>query len=428
MKGNVLSTASAKLRSLCLLLVMMLTSATAMAEDFVLGQKYECPAWTSECKDLYFTAEQDGVLRIYSQMSGIEITPQPDGQTVYDKFTSWDDNEGNHYTKCASLSVKAGVTYKIFAAATFGSKGYYYIGVMEEAVSELKVVQTSHPAGKVFNITDERDGQVSFRFNLPATSDPKATLKIGDNTAEIDVRPDYNSGSILCRLKEPIYEWLQDGSIKGGEEMTLTLTGVCAADDNTIKFGTDGTMVVTWIAPSKPHYHLSTSGVPTFKSYWIAGDPDGIAVLEFDGELMTYENGQTARAQLLIGSADAGDAYAEQIGADNFRVEGNKLYVDFTGKRRAYEDMDLKTKWGSIDIQVSDILMADGTTCFNPNAGNYGSVSFSRSFVELRSDIAADFTPAVVRSSQRISSRFISPRRRASLLTVSALLTRQWTM
>ena len=87
--------------------------------------------------------------------------------------------------------------------------------------------------------------------------------------------------------------------------------------------------------------------------------------LEFDYDLMTIENGQTAAVVMQIGSADMGDAYSERLDPSNISVDGKKLYVDFTGKRRAYEDMGLTQKWGSISIKVYDILMADGTMSFN---------------------------------------------------------------
>ena len=72
----------------------------------------------------------------------------------------------------------------------------------------------------------------------------------------------------------------------------------------------------------------------------------------------------------------------------------DRLYIDFTGVRRTYADMGLTQKWESISIKVNYIKMADGTMCFSPSAGNYGSVSKSCTFEEYKSDIQAEFTPA----------------------------------
>ena len=103
---------------------------------------------------------------------------------------------------------------------------------------------------------------------------------------------------------------MQKDYYQPGDKMTLTITGLCAKTDNSIRYGTDGTLTLEWTVPGKPHYLLSIEGANPFKSYWIPGDKEGFVTLTFDHPLMTKEDGQTAGVLLRMGSADLGDAYA----------------------------------------------------------------------------------------------------------------------
>ena len=164
--------------------------------------------------------------------------------------------------------------------------------------------------------------------------------------------------------------------------------------ENPLVYGTDGTLVLNWTAPGDLHKNTGITAPDPFLSYWLPGDERGIMVLDFDYPLMTMEDGQTATVSFSIGSADLGDAYQGQLPQDKISVDGQKLYIDFTGVRRTYADMGLTQKWESISIKVNYIKMADGTMCFSPSAGNYGSVSTECTFEEYKSDIQAEFTPA----------------------------------
>ena len=267
-----------------------------------------------------------------------------------------------------------------------------------ETITEL-TFECDQPLGGMFDITDQRDGQAILTFNLPVTSDQWAYLKVGNypqdpENGKVEVRSGNNTEQLILNIKEYLTAWKEEGRYKAGDPVTLTLTGVKSRGENPLVYGTDGTLVLKWTAPGDLHKNTGITAPDPFLSYWLPGDERGIMVLDFDYPLMTMENGQTATVSFTIGSADMGDAYQGQLPQDKISVDGQKLYIDFTGVRRTYADMGLTQKWESISIKVNYIKMADGTMCFSPSAGNYGSVSTECTFEEYKSDIQAEFTPA----------------------------------
>ena len=403
MKTKLISFPTKALRRTLLLLVSLVSlSASAEWLPVELDKLYDEPNIWNNQTDFKFTPSESGTLTIWSQDAVMHVYTQltaDETDLVYESQISsfaYASNTFNGVTfgKKTTSDVEAGKTYYITAGKGFSKDMKFYLS-MQTGITNLELVKSNQPAGEVFNITDERDGQLELEFNLPAKADAWATLKINEHkTDSIETREDINSGKLIFELKDSLFSWMQKEYYKPGDKMTLTITGLCAKTNENIKYGTDGILTLEWTVPGKPHYLLSIEGASPFKSYWVPGDKDGIVTLTFDYPLMTKENGQTAQVTMLIGSADMGDVYEGHLDSEKITVEGNKLLLDFTGVRRAYEDMGLKMKWSSISFKVFYILMADGTSSFNETSGNYGSAAFDRSYVEVKSDIVAEFTPA----------------------------------
>ena len=409
MKEKLLNATMRSVQKTWLLIVMMLTSLSASAalewQDLPVGQLNNEPNIFEPETFYKFTPTENGVLTIWSQDviyhvysaltedgSNVDYSTQV-SSSAYGSYTE----QGVTFSKKTTTNVEGGKTYYLMSGKGF-SKGMKFLALLEGEITELKLVSCSQETGKMFNITDERDGQVELEFNLPATADQWAYVKVGTypldkENGKVETRQDPNTGRLIFNLKSLLTTWFEEGRYKEGDELTLTITGICAKTNNNIKYG-DGTLVLKYTAPAKPHYNTNVIAPNPFLSYWVAGDPDGILTLEFDYPLMTMENGQTAVVSMNMGSADLGDAWQDQLSKDKIRIDGNKLYVDFTGVLRTYEALGLKQKWTSINIKVSYIKMADGTMSFNPNAGNYGSVDLSCTFKEYKSDVAVEFTPA----------------------------------
>lgn len=411
MKEKLLSFVKCSLHRMCLLIVMVLAGAGAYAQDAQGWKTLELNTLYNEnnifgVNDKYkFTPKTDGTLVVWAQ----------DAQVMVYSEMNADGTDVNYESLCSSFSygttatlqnvtfgkkvtaqVKAGTTYYLVGNKGF-SKNMKFIAVME-TITEL-TFECDQPLGGMFDITDQRDGQAILTFNLPVTSDQWAYLKVGNypqdkENGKVEVRSGNNTEQLILNIKEYLTAWKEEGRYNAGDPVTLTLKGVKSRGENPLVYGTDGTLVLKWTAPGDLHKNTSITAPDPFLSYWLPGDERGIMVLDFDYPLMTMEDGQTATVSFSIGSADLGDAYQGQLPQDKISVDGQKLYVDFTGVRRTYADMGLVNKWGSMSIKVNYIKMADGTMCFSPSAGNYGSVSTECTFEEYKSDIQAEFTPA----------------------------------
>ncbi len=410
MKEKLLSFVKGSLHRMCLLIVMVLAGAGAYAQDAQGWKTLELSTLYNEnnifgVDDKYkFTPETDGTLVVWAQDYPVKVYAEmsADGTDVnYESYCSSFSYESATlqnvtFGKKETAQVKAGTTYYLVGDKGF-SKGKKFIAVME-TITEL-IFECDQPLGGMFDITDQRDGQAILTFNLPVTSNQWAYLKVGNypqdpENGKVEVRSGNNTEQLILNIKEYLTVWKEEGRYKAGDPVTLTLTGVKSRGENPLVYGTDGTLVLKWTAPGDLHKNTSITAPDPFLSYWLPGDERGIMVLDFDYPLMTMENGQTATVSFTIGSADMGDAYQGQLPQDKISVDGQKLYVDFTGVRRTYADMGLTQKWESISIKVNYIKMADGTMCFSPSAGNYGSVSTECTFEEYKSDIQAEFTPA----------------------------------
>ena len=410
MKEKLLSFVKGSLHRMCLLIVMVLAGAGAYAQDAQGWKTLKLNTIYNEnnifgVDDKYkFTPETDGTLVVWAQEAQITVYTamnaegtDVDENSRYSSFSYETATIQNvTFGKKETAQVKAGTTYYLTGGKGF-SRDKKFIAVME-TITEL-TFECDQPLGGMFDITDQRDGQAILTFNLPVTSDQWAYLKVGNypqdpENGKVEVRSGNNTEQLILNIKEYLTAWKEEGRYKAGDPVTLTLTGVKSRGENPLVYGTDGTLVLNWTAPGDLHKNTAIKAPDPFLSYWLPGDERGIMVLDFDYPLMTMENGQTATVSFTIGSADMGDAYQGQLPQDKISVDGQKLYIDFTGVRRTYADMGLTQKWESISIKVNYIKMADGTMCFSPSAGNYGSVSTECTFEEYKSDIQAEFTPA----------------------------------
>ena len=392
------------------MIVMVLAGADAYAQDAQGWKTLELNTLYNEnnifgVDDKYkFTPETDGTLVVWAQDALVEVYTEMNADGTGVKYESLCSSfsygsatlQNVTFGKKETAQVKAGTTYYLVGGKGF-SKNMKFIAVME-TITEL-TFECDQPLGGMFDITDDRDGQAILTFNLPVTSDQWAYLKVGNypqdpENGKVEVRSGNNTEQLILNIKEYLTVWKEEGRYKAGDPVTLTLTGVKSRGENPLVYGTDGTLVLKWTAPGDLHKNTSIKAPDPFLSYWLPGDERGIMVLDFDYPLMTMEDGQTATVSFSIGSADLGDAYQGQLPQDKISVDGQKLYIDFTGVRRTYADMGLQNKWTSISIKVNYIKMADGTMCFSPSAGNYGSVSTECTFEEYKSDIQAEFTPA----------------------------------
>lgn len=411
MNKNLQSHTSSAFKKAWLVLVCLMTTIVASAAEWTMfetGVKYDFKFLKDQ--DFKFVPKEDGILRIYAQETNISVSTEGDDETcttvlgknvgeeyISYKISAWKyipttDEDGTAWSGYTEASLKAGKAYYINVPGTLSSSKFFK-GVMETGVNELKLTDVNFEEGKVFDITDTRCGQLNLSFNMNAKADD-TNIKIGNIIdCNVETRTSTNAGGLYVLLKDSIINWLNKGLIVGGEEMTVTVKNISAAADDNIKYGKDGNLTLKFLTPSMPHNLVSKQLPDPFLSYWPKGDERGMVVLTFDADVMQGEQ-QTAKGSFNIGSADMDDIYVESLDPSMFRAEGNKLYIDFTGKLRTKETMGLKSNWDIITLRLMNIKMADGSNVFSAGAGASGSFTFNMNYKEYKSNLAFDFTPA----------------------------------
>lgn len=398
MNKNLQSHTSSAFKKAWLVLVCLMTTIVASAAEwtpFETGVKYDFKFM--EDQNFKFVPTEDGILRIYAQETNISVST--DETTAGDKISAWKykpttDEDGTTWSGYTEASLKAGTPYFINVPGTLSkSTKKYFKGVFEAGVNELKVTAINFEEGKTFDISDTRGGQLNISFNMNAKSE-ETNVKIGNIIdCNVETRTSTNAGSLYVLLKDSLISWLNKGKIVGGEEMIITVKNIRAAADENIKYGKDGNLTLKFLTPSKPHTLVSKQLPDPFLSYWPKGDERGMIVLTFDADVMPGE-AQTAKGSFTLGYAEMDDVYVETLEPSMFRAEGNKLYIDFTGKLRTKETMGLKNDWDIITLRLMNVKMADGTNVFSAGAGTSGSFTFTMNYKEYKSNLAFELTPA----------------------------------
>lgn len=330
-----------------------------------------------------FTATTDGTL----------IATSTDSYSLYPYREQLDDmeSEGNaiEYTldnpygaKQYHFDITAGTTYYFYLNFSMSD---FTFRLSMDAGNGIAITSVTPEAGSVFSVSG--GGLVSVKFNRAVQLDGAAKILGGDKEATVAVNGQNNIYSL--EIKEVLFGWLQDGTLKGGDKFTIRLTNVTAADDATIIYGTDGTADIEFIIGEMPVQLVSsenTSG--TFKSYYLADDPSGIVTLTFDGEIAS------ALVSLSFGSTDVeGDYYVEDLTPV---IEGNTIKVDLTGKSRTPDNMVASgTNYGNVILSFSKVIDKTGQHAYSGGQGTIGGYAFLYDGLEVvTAEVISEFTPA----------------------------------
>lgn len=79
-------------------------------------------------------------------------------------------------------------------------------------------------------------------------------------------------------IKDVLYKWLKEGNVKAGDEVVLTVTGLCNANDESDKYNGNGVLTVKYIAGALPAELVSVANSPeemNFLSYYLPTDERG---------------------------------------------------------------------------------------------------------------------------------------------------------
>ena len=347
---------------------------TAAAEDLgalELGETYTLPAYKEVSAT--FTAPKDGTVLMEGERMNVyaDAAHTSDIQTTYHGYTSL----GQGYTFTAT----ANTTYYLNLGFSMGGK---FRLSME---TELEIQSVSPAEGSTYSSSG--DGSCVIVFNSPVTVGG-ATLSTGNTSAKVS--PAASGNTVQTDISARVKAWLNNGTLKKGDQLTLKLTDVKAITDGKLYNG-DGIVTVNYISAGKAT-QLTAQNVPaTFKSYYVPGDPEGMLTLTFDRDLQqegAYANISTGNVE-----GETGEYYFETLPVT---VSGATATVDLTGKSRRTADM-LTTGITpeAINVQLYQIKDAEGNYVESMYAGMIGSFAFSLPYQELqRVEVLGAFTPA----------------------------------
>lgn len=328
-----------------------------------------------------FTATTDGTL--------IASSTGSDGLHPYRQQLSDMESEGNAIAYTADnyfplqyhFDVTAGTTYYFYK--DFSMNPFTFRLSMDSG-SGISISKTTPEAGSVFSVSG--GGLVSIQFSRAVNFSPEARIIAGDKEASVPVNGLSNIASL--EIKEPLFKWLSDGTLKGGDKFIVRLFNVTATDDATIVYGTDGTADVEYIIGEMPIQLISTENTSgAFKSYYMPTDPTGIVTLTFDGEVAS------AIVNLSFGSTDIeGDYYTEEITPV---IEGKTIKIDLTGKQRTPDNMVASgTNYNNVMLNISKVLDTTGQHAYSAGQGTIGGFLFTYDELDVvTANIMTDFTP-----------------------------------
>lgn len=379
-------------RSLLTFVLILMGTVSAQAVDPVdfgaleLDKDYEYTLFADHQGT--FTAPRDGSL-VVTTTCGDFIYAYKDAahKNAYDFTTDYNNNGHIYY----ELAVKKDeVVY--FERNFVMNKGSFRLTMVDETEG-VKLVSTMPEANSSFSMGGEP--QISFFFSGNVKIGG-AEIAAGTTVKEVTAIP--NGANVFLQPKQALYDLHKEGKLKKGDEFIVRLKNVRLANNESVKYGTDGTCELKLISAGKAAELVKAEGLltqPKFLSFYPAGDERGIIKATFDTPLQVpSDSSMTQVVTLTYGSVEGeeGEFYVERI---PYQVNGNVLTCDLTGKLRS-ADMMVKsgTNYGTIGVKIADVRDAEGNLAFSTNSGALGSFSYSFTFEEVKANINTQFTPA----------------------------------
>lgn len=359
-----------------------------------------------------FKAPKSGYLLVRSTLSDI-LKPYKEFKGTVKETVSDSDNAYN----CTMM--------KGYGAWTGDGKNESYLSAWEMPVEEGKTyylaIGTVMSASKVVLTMDEREfmqiteltaadkeisptinGTVSFAFNRPV-SYSAANLTFGEAVVSVSGRTSSTQCTMAFELKTVLINQMRAGILKKGDKFTLNVTGL-KSEDGLLLWNGDGKLSVELTVGDMPT--LVTEESANFKEKfmtWYDGESeDGIFTLTFNNEL----DPTSGKGILRFGDSDqqeAGGYYQEnanQPGSFTMKIEGNKIILDFRGKRRTIADMVSSTESNNPDaykylnLEISQIYDINGVKTYSESSKSGGKYNYSFELDNPSADVQCDFNPS----------------------------------
>lgn len=362
-----------------------------------------------------FTPGKDGYLQVYSTNINT-LRPFKSWQGTAASTMALANNECSHvflmgaagYARTYEMQVKKDVKYYL-CGSTMKGDGVKVILKMEP--KDVKCIDCSVNEGDVVSTTGTN--YVSFSFNRPVTA-TSACIVYGDNQQQsVTWRASSSAYSCAVRaeLKSALLNLANAGKIKEGDEIAVYIKGIkedpenVAEGETPIVYGDCSIKVKVGKLPAVL-LNATMDGVPVnsetkFLTYYAPGT--GKLVLTFSHQLDEDEG----EAVLTFGDfdqADNGGYYKEENdekeGNFTMQVKDNQVILDFSGKRRAVNDMVTSTEtnrgadFTKINLQISKITDIYGTRANSTSSSTAGRFNYSFTLDTPETNVSSEFTPA----------------------------------
>lgn len=286
-----------------------------------------------------------------------------------------------------SFDAEANTTVYFYSSFVMNA-GTMRISNSSSIEKKLEIVDANPAIGGIYSVTNGYDGP-EIQFNMPIQIGV-ATISCGGKTeavvGNVTNTPYWNGCTF--NLKEKIYGWYDDGSVSGGEKITLTVKDV-KSEDGTVIYGTDGSLILEYTLASKPITLKGPKTISTpFLSYYTSGDPAGRLMFEFTGDISGVD-----AVTMGYGNTEAeNEYYTENL---PWRVLGNYLVVDLSGKLRSREAMlpGVTTQYSTVLLKLIQVTDTEGNPVYADGSGAIGTFSYILDYQEITADVAAQFSP-----------------------------------
>lgn len=325
-----------------------------------IGQKYEFPVF-KEVTAAFTATKNDtllldgGEVKIYHDPNHTQSL-RKDGPTPEVCFSGY--GNGGKFT----FKVESGKNY-YFWSGNRGCMNSKYI--LLTSVNNLELVSISPPEGSTFEISGY--GASDITFNQPVNFESAFITFASKN---IPVTPKKSMSSINAEIKNQLWELYKDGTINGeGQKFTLTIRGI--KSESSTFYNGDGTLVVNYLTCQKPISIVDIQSPSVFRASFEPEEKDSIVVLTFDNQL----DSKPPRVELHYGEPESHDFYMERM---NPSIDGNKLSINLSGKRRTPKDMLRSgSVYPTIAIKVFNVHDSKGKIAWSDDQGSNGSFTIN---------------------------------------------------
>lgn len=357
-----------------------------------------------------FTPEKDGFLQVYSNMT-TNLRPFIVWKGSARETMTTADNEYSHvqirlkdsYSYSYEMAVKAGTTYYMCSSTMTGDN----VNVTLK-MEDKKITCFGASLSEGDEVSPTGTNKVSFSFNRPVVASSAAII-YGDGKEEA-VRPLASSAacSISAELQDALLKLGTGNRVKAGDEITVVIRNVRedsegAGDGEPLTYG-DVSIKLTMGEVPTMLLSATLDGVPVtantkFLTYYAPGT--GKLVLNFSKPL----DEKAGSALLRFGDSDEADnggyylENANKKGTFTFEVKGTQVLIDFSGKRRAVNDMvsSTESKRGAdftvINLEISKITDLNGERAFTTSSKTMGRFNYSFSLDVPEANVSSEFTP-----------------------------------